>query len=108
MNTGQQAKRFIHTTVARDKVLVRSRIYNKQAVRIVTDFCMDMLRPSGCSKNYDLVFILSDGLTCLLRLQYLSVLITEQADKFAVSHFFRNVSASFGIFADRVRTGCLL
>lgn len=88
--------------------LVRSRIYNKQAICIVTDFCMDMLRSSGCSKNYDLVFILSDGLTCLLRLQYLSVLITEQADKFAVSHFFRNVSASFGIFADRVRTGCLL
>ena len=70
MNTGQQAKRFIHTTVARDKVLVRSRIYNKQAVRIVTDFCMDMLRPSGCSKNHDLVFIFSDGLTCLPRLPF--------------------------------------
>ena len=50
--------------------LVRSRIYNKQAICIVTDFCMDMLRPSGCSKNHDLVFIFSDGLTCLLRLPF--------------------------------------
>ena len=76
MNTGQQAKRFIHTTVARDKVLVRSRIYNKQAVRIVTDFCMDMLRPSGCSKNheFDIHTFRRPDLPAAASVQYLSVL----------------------------------
>lgn len=70
MNVGQQAKRFIHAAVAWIRRFVWNRIYNKQAICIVTDLCMDILRPSGCSKNHDLVFIFSDGLTCLPRLPF--------------------------------------
>ena len=75
MNTGQRAERFIHTTVARDKVLVRSRIYNKQAICIVTDFCMAILRPSGCSKNYefDIHIFRRPDLPAAAFVQYLSI-----------------------------------
>lgn len=76
MNTGQQAKRFIHAAVAWIRRLVRSRIYNKQAVCIVTDFCMDMLRPSGCSKNheFDIHTFRRPDLPAAASVQYLSIL----------------------------------
>lgn len=76
MNAEQQAKRFIHAAVAWIRRLVRSRIYNKQAICIVTDFCMAILRPSGCSKNYefDIHTFRRPDLSAAASVQYLSAL----------------------------------
>ena len=70
MNTGQQAKRFIHATVAWNKA-VGAEPYLQQAGCLYRyRLLYGHAQAKRLFKNHGLVFIFSDGLTCLLRLPF--------------------------------------